>query len=489
MKTALPFTNGFYQSRVMPFSSQRCVNMVPKYPENSALSDGALFNASGITTQATTGATLSSSTSGAIEMGGVLYITNGTKLYSINSSYVVTDLGTIGGGTRVSMAHNGTKLCIVSPGGDAYVYDSGTSTLTQITDPDYNTADIVVFKDGYFIFSETDGTNFFCSQLNDPLTFDALDFGSAEVNPDSIVGLHVNHNDLFVLGSQTIELFTNQGGSGFPFIRIDGANIQKGVHAKFSPVEFDNTFMFVGGGYNEMSAIWKVTSSSSAVKVSTDAVDSAIQEFTKAEIANAFSFTYSENGHFFACFTFEATADRIPSRTFVYDATSSTLSGKSIWFERQTGVSASRWRVNHIVNVYNRLITTDSVDGRIGYINADDYEEYGSTMLREFVTQPFTQLNNRLFFGNIELTVENGVGLSSGQGSNPLVNMEYSDNGGRDWSYILSRTLGATGEYLQRVIWRRLGRSPTNRMFRFKVSDPIPFNVLKLESNIGADDA
>jgi len=141
-----------------------------------------------------------------------------------------------------------------------------------------------------------------------------LYFGTAEINPDKIVAAHVNHNELFILGEETIEIFHNVAGSGFPFQRIQGANIQKGCYAKFSPVEFDNTFLFVGGGKNERAGVWRVASSQSAQKVSTDAIDYAIQKFTSDEIAASFSTTFTIAGQFIAAFTFESTT--IESVTF-----------------------------------------------------------------------------------------------------------------------------------------------------------------------------
>ena len=54
------------------------------------------------------------------------------------------------------MANNGSKLCVVVPGVNAHIYDG--STLTRITDPDFRVSDIVVFKDGYFVFSSSDGS-------------------------------------------------------------------------------------------------------------------------------------------------------------------------------------------------------------------------------------------------------------------------------------------------------------------------------------------
>jgi hypothetical protein len=417
-------------------------------------------------------------------MGEVPYFVNGNRLYSVNAFGVSSDLGQIAGVGRVSLANNGQYLVIVVPGGKSYAWDNVGQVLAEITDPDFRVSDTVVYKDGFFVFTASDGGVFFNSSLNDPFTIAGLDFGTAEINPDRIIAAHVNHNELFILGLETIELFQNIGGAGFPFQRIAGANIQKGCHAKFSIVEFDNTFLFIGGGLNEKSAIWRVTGSSSVSKVSTSAIDNEIQKFTRDEIKNAFAWTYSSGGNFFAGFTLES--NRIPCRTFVYDATTSALSGESTWHERQSGVTDNSWRVNSIVSAYGELLVGDSIGGIIGKIDKDSFTEYGDLMAQERSSQPFSADGLPIFEGEISLTMESGVGLTTGQGSDPQIRMDYSDDGGRPGTFSSeqTRSYGKKGEFQSLPTWRRQGRIPRSRVIRFKTSEPVKSVIIKLEANI-----
>jgi hypothetical protein len=451
--------------------------MVPIIAEGSALNNRAIFQASG---RKQFSDSLVLGGRGAQEVKSVPYFVNGNSLVSVSVLGVTTNHGTIPGTGRVSLANNGQYLVIVIPGVSAYVYDNVALTITQITDTDFIVSDTVVFSDGYFVFTASDGSVFFNSALNDPFTYDALDFGTAEINPDLIVSAHINHNEVFILGEETIEIFQNVGGVGFPFQRIPGANVQKGCHAKFTTVEFDNSFCFVGGGLNERSAVWKITSSSSAGKISTDAIDNEIQKFTRDEVNSSFAMTYAEKGQFFAVFTFEST--RIPSRTFVYNATASALSGGKVWFELQDGVTDNNWSVAAIVAVYGKLLVSDLTTGIIGEIDSETVDNYGQPMFRSIATQPFSQEGLPIFAGEIEATFETGVGKTTGQGSDPMVMMDFSDDGGRTFSYEFKRSLGKIGRYNQRVIWRRQGRIPVSRTIRFTVTDPVTVNLLKLEA-------
>lgn len=466
---------GFYQHESLPFSAQRCINWIPQLPQNEALGNRVLIMRPGLKQFADTQTGVCR---GAWVFNEVPYFVNGNSLFSISSTGVAANLGTITGTARVSLASNKSFLVIVVPGGDAYALDGVTLTLTKITDPDFRTSDTVVFKDGFFVFSASDGNSFFHSEINDPFSYNALDFGSAEVSDDRIVSLHVNHNELYTLGTETIEVFQNVGGTGFVFQRIPGANITRGSSSIYTTVDFDGSFVFVGGGVNEQPAIWRVVGSSAAQKISTDAIDHAIQKFTKEEIEEAFSTTYSESGQLFAIFTFNS--DRIPGKTFVYNGTASALAGAQVWFELQSGVTDASWRANAIVKAYGKILCGDALSGLIGELDKNTFDEYGNVIFQQMATPPFSQAGTPVFAGEFEATFEAGVGLTTGQGSDPVVRMDFSDDGGRTFSKEFSRSIGKIGEYGHVALWRRQGRFPDQRIIRLTKTDPVKGNLVRL---------
>jgi len=472
----LEIATGFYQSDSLPLAAQRCINWEPIIPQASALNQRALFDVHGIVTRTLTGATINGLNRGAQVVNGVPYFINGTNLYSMSSANVITDHGTVVGSKRVSLANNGRFLVIVVPGQTAYAFDNATNTLTEITDIDFRVADTVAFKDGFFIFTSSDGEVFFISALNNPLVINALDFGSAEIRPDKIIAVHVNHNELFVTGEDTIELFQNVGGSGFPFQRVRGGDIQKGVHAKFSLIDFDNSFVFLGGDVGELTSVWRLNGGVS--KISTSAIDNAIQEYTEAEIADAFAMTYAHGGNFFVAFTFTST--RIPSKTFVYDATTSALSGRLEWHERQSGVVDDKWRVTSIVSAYGDLIVGDSIDGRIGTLDKNTHTEYGNPIFRQKTSMPYHLDLLPLFVSELKLTMESGVGTIAGL--NPQIGMEFSDDHAHSFSTRYLRSYGDIGQYQTLPSWRRQGRVPQDRVLRFTTTEPVKSTLLRLDA-------
>jgi hypothetical protein len=84
--------------------------------------------------------------------------------------------------------------------------------------------------------------------------------------------------------------------------------------------------------------------------------------------------------------------------------------------------------------------------------------------------RPFT-------YRRLQLELEVGLGLQSGQGSTPIVMLRTSDDGGKTWSRERHASAGAIGKYLTRVFWTRLGTA-RDRLFEVSVSDPIPWRII-----------
>ena len=405
-------------------------------------------------------------------MNGVPYFVIGSKLYSMSSSYALTDHGQIVGSGRVSMADNGTQLLLLVPGGNGYIYNHVADTFAQITDADFTAngnPQQVVFIDGFFCLT-TDTKKFIVSALNDGLAYNALDFGTAESDPDEIVAPIVFKNQLFIGGSQTIEAFQNIGGADFPFQRT-GLFLSKGISSPFSIQSIQDTFVFIGAGANESPAIWAL-SGNNVSKISTTAIDKELSALTETQILQIYSWAYAEKGAYFVGFA-------LPSTTLVYD----TISQR--WHERKSFIDGSlgAYRVTALVRAYNQLWAGDLADGRVGLLGQNIYTEYGEKIRRAIVTQPFQNNMESFVLPEIELTVESGVGNSSAV--DPQVGLERSVDG-KLWSDARYRSIGKVGEYNRRVIWNRNGRASRFELFRFTISDPVKPVFIQMTADIVA---
>jgi len=467
-KVNLPIANGFYVSDSLPISAQECVNYYPNIVQAPALNNETLYGTPGLEQVVTSGGI--GANRGAHEMDGVPYFVNGTKLYKMSESYVLTELGTIPGASRVSMADNGTQLLVLIPGGNGYIYNHSTDTFVQITDSDFTAngnPQQVVFIDGYFCLT-TDTKKFIISALNDGTSYSALDFGTAESDPDEIVAPIVFKNQLFIGGGQTIEAFQNIGGADFPFQRT-GLFLSKGISSPFSIQAIQDTFIFIGAGANESPAIWAFQGNTVA-KISTTAIDNILNDLTKTQLDNIDSWSYAQKGAYFVGFS-------LPASTIVYDVISQR------WHERKSVLdnTLGAYRVKSMVQAYNKVLCGDIVDGRIGLLSPDVYTEYGDEILRSVVTQPFQNNTDAFFLPSIELTIESGVGNTDS--TDPVIGMARSTDG-KTWSDPRYRKMGKIGEYSKRAIWRRCGRAARFELFRFTMSDPVKPVIIQLTADI-----
>lgn len=471
---SLPITNGYYLSDSPVISAQQCINWYPNIVSVPALAQETLFGTAGAVEAANTGI-LNQQNRGSEKMAGIPYFVNGTTLYRLNADETTDALGTIEGTGRVSMETNGTQLLILVPGGKGSLWVEETTTFT----PDINAVDsdftangnpqIVVFVSGYFLFI-TDSKKFMISALNNGLSYNALDFGTAESDPDDIVGVVVLKNQVFLFGSEITEVVKNEPvGAGFPFQRIEGFIMEKGLYAPFSVIKGDGTFRFVGGGKDEGPGIYEFRGND-FVKISNTAIDAVLQDLPSTDLSNIFAMHYGFNGQFFTSFT-------MVGETFEFNSISQR------WHQRRSfiGGALDAWRVSSIVTAYGKLYIGDRIDGRIGFLDEDVYTEYGDTIFRQLDTMPFAANGNSFGVSSLELTVESGVG--DFVTVEPQMRMSRSINN-KTFTDELKRSMGKIGEYEKRLIWRRLGRAKRFEMFRFIMTDPVKPVIVKLQARI-----
>ena len=476
-KVSLDFATGFYQSSSKPLASQECVNWYPQIPQTQGvLNPKALFYTPGITLVATLP---DGPNRGHDLFNGNLYVVSGGSLFKVDSSFSFTNLGSISGSGRCSLTNNGTTIAIQVPGGDGYFYDE-TNGLQLITDPNYQTfqaqeggVQAVAFKDGYFVY--TTKFEFFLSSLvteNGGRNFLGLQFGTAEVKPDPNVRPANIKNELYIIGTDTIELFQNTGSSGQPFQRIQTATLDKGIVGRFGFIEHDNSYVFLGGGPGEGVSVWR-GGPGAAQKISTSAIDFLINQNTLSDLENSEAFSYNEEGNFFVGFT---TGDD----TIIYDSTSSAISGRPIWHRRSTG--GGRWRVSDVADIFGKNIVLDSVDGRIGVMSREHVTEYGETVKRQASGAFFANQGNPVTVDQLEIRNEVGVGNTTSP--DPRQHLEISIDGGNSFSYLGGRSLGKAGEYEKRQIWHRQGQTRYQFVHRITVEEPVRSNVLQMVADI-----
>jgi hypothetical protein len=332
---------------------------------------------------------------------GEFYAVGGQKLYSISSLWVATEIGTLATDSGpVSMADNGIELVLVD-GTDGFVWNMDTDTFTEITDPDFYPADRVDYQDGYFIFNKSGTGQWFISGINST-DIDGLDIATAEGSPDIVIGHIVSNQNIYVFGSQSLEVYYNSGDADFPFTRIQGAVVDVGCAAAFSIAKQGSEVYFLGGDENGFGIVYRMRGYQ-AQRISTYAIEQKIRSLTPSQISAATAYTYQQAGHTFYCLN-------IPGlhSTWVYD------SSTEFWHERQylTLWSLERDRAENHAVAFGLNVVGDFDNGKI-YTLDPDYFTDDETPIVRIRSAPHLSSGLKLVRHNsFQLDMEAGVGLN-----------------------------------------------------------------------------
>jgi hypothetical protein len=381
---------------------------------------------------------------------GNLYVVAGSSLYKIDANKNATLLGSVGSPGNIDIDSNTDSVVVVNEP-DAYYYDG--TTFGQIADVDFTSrgAGDVEFLSNWLLFREPDSGRFFGADLGSATAFDALNFATAEGNPDELVGLKADHLQVVLFGSKTIEIWDNDPSAGdFPFARAVNGFIELGCLAGRSVAKLDNSIFWLASDFT-VRRLDGIT----PVRVSTHAIEQRIVDST---ISTTRACTYTQDGHLFYVLSFD-------EGTFVYDVTTGE------WHERES-YGFSTWNWSNAVEFNGQILVGDTTSNAIGQIDPHTYADLGATQRMEWTYQPVYAEQRRVFHDRLEMVFEAGVGLTSGQGSDPEVMLDYSDDGGQTWQSLPNRKLGQVGQYKNRVVWHALGSSE-QRVYRASVSDPV----------------
>jgi hypothetical protein len=453
MRIPVNFARHSYEASAGTLSTQQLINLYPEVIPTDDKTPLALIGTSGETLFTTVG---NGPLWGAEKLGTLVYIVSGDNVYTVDSTGTTTDLGSIGTvSATVDMATDGETVTIVNSGA-GWVADS--SSLTQITDGDFLTPSSVTTLDGFNIFTQSATDTFFKSSQLDALTYDALDFDVEDGESDILVKAQSLQKELVLFGADTTGFWSNVGGGGFPYQRTGGF-IERGCEARDSVAKEDNTLYWLADDLSFYRLIGYTPE-----RISTHAIEEKIRKMTTT--SDAVSFIYTENGHKFYCTTFPTELV-----TICFDIATAA------WHERQS-FEKGRWNANCFVKAFGKNLVGDFENSNLYELDLDIYTENTGTLQRVARSQVVNVQTNRFTVDEFLLDIEVGVGLNTGQGSDPEVILRFSDDGGKTWSNEKKKKLGKIGEYRTQLKWQRLGQSgKEGRVFEITISDPVRVRI------------
>lgn len=466
-----PILGSTYVTRSINAANARMVNLFPEIVPEGGKEPAFLNRAPGLKLKVVVG---TGPIRGLWSYGGNLYVVSGNKLYKVTSNYVVTNLGTVSGTIGpVSMADNGTQLFIAC-NGPSYIYNSQTNVFQQINDGDFPGAATVCYIDGYFVFNEPNSQKIWVTSLLNGTDIDPLDFASAEGSPDGVVGIIADHRELWVFGTNSVEVWSNTGNPDFPFSRIQGAFNELGCVAAYSIAKMDNGLFWLGQDARGQGIVYRANGYMGQ-RISTHAIEWQIQQY--GNLSDAIGYTYQQDGHSFYVLIFPTA-----NTTWVYDVSTQA------WHERAGFVNGefTRHRSNCQVFFNNEVLVGDYQNANVYAFDLNNFSDNNNTQkwLRSWRALPTGQNNlKRTAQHSLQLDLETGVGLNLGQGSDPQVMLRWSDDGGHTWSNEHWVSIGKIGEFYRRAIWRRLGMTMKlrDRVYELSGTDPVKIAIIGAE--------
>lgn len=492
------FVGGAYKLPSKSAACQRCVNLYVEAVPNNAKAPAVLLGSPGFTGFGSFAYSLTP-----IRQNGIYITSNNIMIIAIrevlrayvnivdgalvpwyaggDGMFATLDFVDEPGYGPISMADNGLIL-LVSSGDAVYQYSledisagGGSVAGGRITAWTYGGFTSVDYMAGRFLVNTpSDPTDdptqnqFRASPLVWDGTFsdwDPLAFASADQSPDALLGLIVRGNDLVLFSRQSTEFYYASDATPMPFVPNSSVCSSIGCGAKYSISKAEDTIFWLGAGKDGFNKIFKCAGFSPE-RISNPALEQEISTYSSTD--DALGFTYQKDGHTFYIITFQT-----GNKTWQYDLTTGE------WSELSSLVAGSQERNRYVglASFLGNIIALDRVSNGPVLLSNQIYTEGGESIVRTRSSPHVHASLNRVFFNKFQLDIETGIGLTSGQGSDPQVRLRWSNDGGYTWSDFLLRSMGKIGDYLRRVIWNRLGQS-RNRVWEISTSEPVPIRIL-----------
>lgn len=412
------------------------------------------------------------------------YFVAGLNVYKTTTGGIVTLVGTLTAHSNdpVHFADNGIgQECLLVDGTDVWLIDMENDTMSKQTVQFLNTVDSenqtpspswCTWQDGYFLIH--DKNSFFAqwSASYDGTTWGTTDTIAAEGVGDNINAIISHNREIWLFGPRSYEIFYNSTvGTDTTFDRIPGTLRDIGLLAPHSLARNNNNLFFLGGADNGYGKVFR-SEGYQTIPISTPSLETEIQRYRRLD--NAIGFCYQQEGHSFYWLNFPS-----QNKTWVYDLTT------GVWHQRsylKEGLNL-RHRGAHQMFFNDKNYVQDWETGDIYELDERTYDDNGAEMERIITLPHINNDRKRMIFNGFELDMESGVGLKTGQGSDPQAMLQTSKDGGHTFSGEKWKDIGKIGKYRTRVKWHRLGMA-RDKVFRVKISDPIKVIIINAHVDV-----
>lgn len=352
--------------------------------------------------------------------------------------------------------------------------------LRKISDPDLGAVFDTVYINQRLI--HTDGEFIIVSDPGQDEEYNALKYGTAEIDPDGILGLATSSNRLLALGRDTIEWFADQPATGdtFPYVRIESQLIEAGVIGTHAKVQMNDeagfkSIYFIGGGKNDPLAVRQV-GAGNAPKVSSDEIDHLLLSYTPEQLSNSTmeNRTIEGNNYVIA---------HLPNESIMLDLNTTAKTGRLTWTIATSKVSgieqSARW-VNGVFDPrVNAFIYGDKLNGNLGKLEKSINTEYDEVR-PEFIYCATIPIGYKSIN---KLSIKTLPGRNE-PNTQPVMFLSTTENYGLIWSQENLISRGEQGDYQHQIEVRSLGFYRGDVAIRLRLENKQPANILSVTADI-----
>lgn len=394
---------------------------------------------------------------------GLRFVVSGTNAFI--DGVLIT--GTVPGIDLVRYALSDEEVVVVA-NGKAYTLDA-TVGITLLTDPDLPTEICdVLFLAGRFVYMDANSSQFAFSDLGDATSVDGLSFATAAENSaEKLIGGAVIGDQIVFFLTTITEWWYATADPNNPYKYSRGRKYDVGTISRDTIANADNTLFFVGSD--------RIVYRAGAVpsSVSSGTINYFLSLVTEANFSKCQAFAITYRGHvFYILYIFG-------QGSWAYDITTQKWAKWNSW-------QRSRFRPR--VGDINDTWMGDSETGRMVAFSPTTFWDFDDQPI-ERVVSGFAPVKGGAYRNfNVYLHAVRGVGLPViGYGSDPIVEMRYTDHEGQDYTAWLQKKLGTEGERgnSSKAVWKQLKRiQGPGRLYEFRCTDPVYFSVSEALFNV-----
>ena len=389
-----------------------------------------------------------------VGLSGSIIALSADQLYRVTQTGLpgvgtATLIGTVDGPQRMTAEGNADVIVLCC---GTTLYSTNGTTISVITMPPGFSAYAVDYLAGRFLICSDIG-RFYWTAVGGT-TVSALDYATAESQPDVLLTVKVIGDELWLGGRLSWEVWQPTGDLDLPYQRIDGRIFGIGITGRETAQKLNvngtDTLCWVGTDRR----VYRTNPN--PVRISDHGMEERLRRITSP--TSLYAEPDNFDGHDFYVL-------HIPGEgSFAYDLATEE------WHERTShGRDLFRGAVS-AVGPNNQPLLGDDTAGIIWEMATDVRTDGGDPVLFELsglleVTGPSQRCNN--------VSMDISTGLNPDPEADPMMLMAMSDDMGDSFGPDVAKPMGRQGQRLNVVTWLKCGMlERPGKVFRWRTTEP-----------------